>query len=359
MSEVTEAPVPLGDLSKIEDAKIRLNTINDFKNVLENATDSALVNSLQQESLAPLLEVLKSSDATFTSSSIEHQIRLAAVETLQRFTFNDAFKPLVDDLMRTILDLLRNDNEEIACVCLKIFIDLHKTYKTGIEAHMQPFLDIVLKIYQNMPETVRESFSNISLSSTAARLPRSAITQSPQVPNSPLNPSDPIETNPQVTSKTLNKSMNSFRVLTECPIIIVLLFSTYRQSVQTNLVSFTPAIIEMLSLQAPPAQDSPKLSAASAMRKQVFADFMLAQIKTLSFLAYVLRGFTSFMKKYTQIIPQFVLRLLHECPPEMSAARKVRIRNFYVKATSDHVGTARGYKAHSVYRLSQRIHRQD
>ncbi|ORY74856.1 FAT domain-domain-containing protein, partial [Protomyces lactucae-debilis] len=35
-----------------------------------------------------------------------------------------------------------------------------------------------------------------------------------------------------------------------------------------------------------------------------------------------LRGFTTFMRKYAPVIPGFVVRLLQDCPPEMSAARK-------------------------------------
>lgn len=46
-------------------------------------------------------------------------------------------------------------------------------------------------------------------------------------------------------AKTLPKSLFSFRVLTECPIIVVLLFSTHKQSVNDNLPVFVPLIVEV------------------------------------------------------------------------------------------------------------------
>ncbi|CCG81911.1 putative Histone acetylase complex subunit Paf400 [Taphrina deformans PYCC 5710] len=317
----------LEDLST-QEPKAQLISISDFRSAIEATADVQATNTLQTEALPRLLALLRDTPACFSSLDVEQQVRLAAIETLHRFTFNESFKPLTSDLMSVVLELLKNDNEEIACVCLKVFIDLHKAYKTSIEEFVQPFLDIVLKLYQNMPETVRESFNNLNSSGTTAtpstaRTTRAAAgNQSPQALNSPLPNVDAAEAAP--ASTTLNKSLYSFKVLTECPIIIVLLFSTYRQSVQTNLVLFTPAIIAMLSLQAPPAPKTvgSTTHASIILHRQVLAEFMLAQIKTLSFLAYVLRGFTAFMKKYAAAIPQFVLHLLNECPPEMSAARK-------------------------------------
>lgn len=314
----------LENLTKANDGKAQLAAVLEIKAQLDSTSDLQVSDKLQQDCLPQLLALLNETPLVVTSGAIEQQVRVATLETLQRFSFNESFKPLVNDLMRTTLDLLKNDNEEIACICLKLFIDLHKSYKTSIEEFVQPFLDIVLKIYQNMPETVKEAFSISQSTPATTRVTRTALTQSPQVPSSPSNAGELVENVPS-QNKMLNKSMHSFKVLTECPIIIVLLFSTYRQSVQTNLALFTPAIIEMLSLQAPSSKEflGKGITAASLARKQVLADFMLAQIKTLSFLAYVLRGFTAFMKKYAQAIPQFVTRLLLECPAEMSAARKV------------------------------------
>jgi transformation/transcription domain-associated protein len=243
--------------------------------------------------------------------------------------YDEDFRPHVERLMQCLLLILGRDNEETACACLKVFIDLHKSYKANIEDFVQPFLDIVLQMYKNMPETVKIAFDESSNKGKIADVKSDAPSvASPGLPLSPTGNADSAE----VTAKPLRDSLHSFKVLTECPIIIVLLFSTYRQSVQPNLLLFTPVIIDMLSLQAQPQAKQHDLGekskqavqlAPSLRSKPVYGDFVLAQIKTLSFLAYVLRGFTTFMKKYAPVIPGFVVRLLQDCPPEMSAARKV------------------------------------
>ncbi|CAG8680695.1 4640_t:CDS:2, partial [Paraglomus brasilianum] len=45
-------------------------------------------------------------------------------------------------------------------------------------------------------------------------------------------------------------------------------------------------------------------------------------IKTLSFLAYILRGCECELEQYSEDIPKFVIRLLQNCPPEASGTRK-------------------------------------
>lgn len=302
----------------------RLEALEEIKNVLAATSETQANNKSQHEILPSLFDLLDSTPIAYQGDSMDQQIRLAAVEALHLLRFDEDFKPMVHQLMTRILSLLKDDNEDIACVCLKIFIDLHKAYKTFIESFVQPFLDIVLKIYQGMPDAVKAAFEEDEVSKPIGIAPESTKTEhSPSAPLSPLVYSE----NVSASVKSLVKSSSSFRVLTECPIIIVLLFSTYRQIVQANLVLFTPAIIDMLSLSSPDSIAASVNEAsshhASPTRRQTFADFLLAQIKTLSFLAYILRGFTTYMKKYASVIPQFVIRLLQDCPADMSAARKV------------------------------------
>lgn len=56
--------------------------------------------------------------------------------------------------------------------------------------------------------------------------------------------------------------------------------------------------------------------------RSVYNDFIIAQVKTMSFLAYILRSYTTALRPFQNQIPDFVLRLLRECPPESSATRK-------------------------------------
>ena len=47
----------------------------------------------------------------------------------------------------------------------------------------------------------------------------------------------------------------------------------------------------------------------------------------MSFLAYFLRAYPDSLIEYRDRIPDFVIRLLQDCPPEASATRKVKNLN--------------------------------
>ncbi len=124
----------------------------------------------------------------------------------------------------------------------------------------------------------------------------------------------------------LIRSMQSFKVLTECPIIVVLLFQLYPRFLNQNIPKFMPLIVSTLGLQAP-------ISARNTHRT-AYVDFIAAQVKvcnystianrkTLSFLAYMLRGFADHLQPYRENIPKCVIQLLLNCPNESAATRKV------------------------------------
>lgn len=50
---------------------------------------------------------------------------------------------------------------------------------------------------------------------------------------------------PDAPAKVLAKSMYSFKVLTECPIIVVLLFQSYRRFATENIMKFIPLIFQV------------------------------------------------------------------------------------------------------------------
>ncbi|CAJ0886950.1 992_t:CDS:2, partial [Entrophospora sp. SA101] len=120
----------------------------------------------------------------------------------------------------------------------------------------------------------------------------------------------------------LADSLHSFKVLTECPIIVVLIFQSHRNVVNGNILNFLPLIIRTLSLQPRPqaeAHESAKargeifIGVAPGIRDRVkYTEFIVAQVKTLAFLAYVLRAYTAELSHYQDQVPEFIIRLLHD-----------------------------------------------
>ncbi|KAG0235555.1 hypothetical protein B0O80DRAFT_498171 [Mortierella sp. GBAus27b] len=269
-------------------------------------------------------DILMNGQPVFVSHALEQKLRGTILEIVHRFPHNDSFRQYAPDLLKLLMHLLRVENEDNAVICLKTIIDLHRSYKQILESQVQPFIDIVQEMYRNMEQTVKDNFDN----------PGTPLGQTPGGPSAltsprPVSPASELSDQP---SKVLAKSLFSFKVLTECPIIVVLLFQTHRQFVNPNIATFIPLIIQTLGLQASQQAEAQRLAAAhgevfvgvspAIRNRSVYTDFIVAQVKTMSFLAYILRGSANALRPHQNAIPDFVIRLLRDCPPEAAATRK-------------------------------------
>lgn len=143
------------------------------------------------------------------------------------------------------MSILRTDNEENGVTCMKILTALHKGYKAHLGGdHVTQFLELVTDLYKNIPSVVKDTFG---VNQTG-----SSNFQSPMSPSLVSDGDVSVATPGGAASRPLAKSLFSFKVLIECPIIVVLLFSTHRAMVPTLLPQFLPHVIEMLRIQALP-----------------------------------------------------------------------------------------------------------
>lgn len=302
--------------------------LRDSVEVYQNADYNRFLQAL----MPVLTKMLIEEQPVFDSNSEEQKLRNLYLEILHRLPQNDSLLPYASNLLETLMELLKKENEDNAVICLKIIIDLHRSYKHQLGNLVQPFLDIVQEMYKNMEQTVKDSFDSPGIVATPnVGTPVQPIVLVP--PSSrPSSPVSDVTTNEIAPNKVLAGSLHSFKVLTECPIIVVLLFQSHRHFVNDNIGNFVPLIIKTLGLQARPQAEAQE---AARVRGEIFVgvapgirdrakytEFIIAQVKTMSFLAYVLRAYTTALQEYQSMIPDFVIRLLQDCPPEASATRK-------------------------------------
>lgn len=251
------------------------------------------------------------------------KLRHCLLDILLRLQTNDTLKPMASNILDVVMEVVRTDNEDNGVLCMKIITVLHRAYKTQLLYQVQPFLDLVKEMFTNIPQVVNEVFGSESQNVTQTHAASSL--QSPKPPVSPATPgAEP--------TRPLQKATQSFKVLAECPIIIVLLYSIHKQVANDSLPQFIPHIMEMLNIQAPLQQkEHEKAQARGAVytgvapgikNRVLFGEFIVAQVKTVSFLAYTLRAFAPALKPYRQVIPENVVRLLQDCPCELTNARK-------------------------------------
>ncbi|ODV88694.1 hypothetical protein CANCADRAFT_52791 [Tortispora caseinolytica NRRL Y-17796] len=317
--------------------RTRLAAIMELKEISDKILPSPDYAQIVPLLVPALCSTLDSTPPSFNAATLEQRFKNTTILVLYRLPMDDNLQPFIPELINVLTNVIKTDNEENGTLSIKFLSSIFRSYKNAITDKVQPFLDLVCNIYRNMPAVVRESFELSSAATAtpgtapAATSPESAVNtfSSPWTASSPGISSDVIEGS---IGRPLAKAMYSFKVLTECPIIVVMLFTAHKEFIEPNLTVFIEQVIQMLRLEAPAqAEARPNAEAHNELytivspaikNRHLFGEFITAQVKTMSFLAYALRTFSSSLENYHKEIPEFVVRLLQDCPRELSASRK-------------------------------------
>jgi transformation/transcription domain-associated protein len=234
-------------------------------------------------------------------------------------------EPYAADIVDTLMELVRFENEDNAVLCMKTIMDLERHQTNATATRVQPFLDLIQEMFQMMEQVVNDTFdspTNHSHHNQPSQSPR------PGSPATTVSDSGAEKKDPPL----LAKGMQSFKVLAECPIIVVSVFQVHRGSVSANVKKFVPLIKGILLLQAKPQERAHAEAAARGevftgvckeiKNRAAFGEFITAQVKTMSFLAYLLRVYAQQLADFLPTLPGVVVRLLKDCPREKSSARK-------------------------------------
>ncbi|RPB12496.1 hypothetical protein P167DRAFT_506485 [Morchella conica CCBAS932] len=321
------------------DVKLKLQIAGELRDSIDVFTHVPTEYTKFLQKLMPVFFTILNGQPVFISTSPDQKLRNIILDTIHRFPFSpiEALEPYAVDLMTLLMNLVKTENEDNAVLCMKTIIDFQRNYQKQLTEKVQPFLDLIQEMFYMMPKAVKETFDNPS--STTGGTPGMPGTpgntgqnfQSPR-PMSPMNAGQDPGADPQQPTKMLVKGMQSFKVLAECPIIVVSLFQAHRSCVHKNVKLFVPLIQDMLQLQAGPQEEAHKHAKAKgevftgvspAIKNRVaFGEFITAQVKTMSFLAYVLRVYAQQLQDFLPKLPEIVVRLLKDCPRERSGARK-------------------------------------
>ncbi|KAI0120020.1 FAT domain-containing protein [Nemania sp. FL0031] len=318
--------------SKYEAACLLRDTLDHYSN--------GPVYSLFLSRVMPLIINILRGPCIFQNTSVEQKLRHCILEILHRLPTHQAptepFEQYAKEVVDLLMTLVRNDNEENATLCVKIISDIMRHQPKVLQDKVQAFLNLIQELFEQMEKVVKEQLDSTALPINATgppSTPGSTQTnfQSPR-PGSPVAPMTDLGQDLQQQSRPLLKGMQSFKVLSECPIIVVSVFQTYRNIIQQNVKLFVPLIKSVLCLQARAqelAHSEAKMKGTiftgvspSIRNRAAFGEFITAQVKTMSFLAYLLRQYSSQLADFLPTLPDIVVRLLKDCPREKSAARK-------------------------------------
>lgn len=114
------------------------------------------------------------------------------------------------------------------------------------------------------------------------------------------------------------------------------MLQTFKTTVQASLPAYLPVIFKFLKASPPPQAiwhgvisergQGPFVGVAptiiKAGKRSQYTDLIVAQVKIISFIAYVLRAQTFLVQPFVADIPPIIVRILKDIPPESSLARR-------------------------------------
>ncbi|XP_047310383.1 transformation/transcription domain-associated protein-like [Impatiens glandulifera] len=259
----------------------------------------------------------------------EHKLRNIVLEILNRLPHSEVLRPFVQDLLKVAMHVLTTDNEENGLICIRIIFDLLRNFRPTLENEVQPFLDFVCKIYQNFRLTVSHFFESGAVAPpalTTASLANNAFGSMGGEDNKLIDVSDPSALPSNfVGAGQLNSSTCSFKIVTETPLVVMFIFQLYSRLVQTNIPHLLPLMVVAISVPGP-EKIPPHL-------KGHFIELKGAQVKTVSFLTYLLKSFADYIRPHEESICKSIVNLLVTCSDSVSIRKELLVALKHVLGT--------------------------
>ncbi|GMF16786.1 unnamed protein product [Phytophthora lilii] len=117
-----------------------------------------------------------------------------------------------------------------------------------------------------------------------------------------------------VTDEPICSNLESFKTISELPLIIMLLFQCYPSYIESYIPVLVPLMMSALALRAP--------DTAATTHPSRYLHFLDCQVKTLSFVTYLLRGCANLMRPFQDAICENTVKLLVACPKDAFVLRK-------------------------------------
>ncbi|CAN7108366.1 unnamed protein product [Brassica rapa subsp. narinosa] len=289
----------------------RLEMVVEVRDSLEITHTADYSSFLKCYFKASSLILLKITKPQFVDN-LDHKLRNVVLEILNRIPHSEVLRPYVQDLLKVAMQVLTTDNEENGLICIRIIFDLLRNFRPSLENEVQPFLDFVRKIYQNFRLTVSDFLEEVKTEEAK--------------PVEIASPSDQsLSLTTHFRNGKINPSTRSFKIVTESPLVVMFLFQLYSRLVQTNIPTLLPLMVAAISVPGPE-------KVPSRMKHQ-FVELKGAQIKTVSFLTYLLKSYAEYIRPHEESICKSIVNLLVTCSDSASIRKELLVSLKHVLGT--------------------------
>ncbi|CAG5909553.1 unnamed protein product [Menidia menidia] len=312
MKKYLQFVAALTDANTPDETKLKM--MQEVSENFENVTSSPQYSTFLEHIIPRFLTFLQDGEVQFLQEKPTQQLRKLVLEIIHRIPANEHLRSHTKNILSVMFRFLEIESEENVLICLRIIIELHKQFRPPISQEIHHFLDFVKQIYKDLPKVVSRYFENpqVIAENTVPSPEMVGIITSVLVKTAPEREDSETRTHTIIPRGSL-----SLKVLAELPIIVVLMYQLYKLNIHNVVSEFVPLIMNTIMLQVSPQARQHKL-----YNKELYADFIAAQIKTLSFLAYIIRIYQDLVGKYSQQMVKGMLQLLTNCPPETAHLRK-------------------------------------
>eukprot|EP00798_Chlamydomonas_sp_ICE-L_P011537 gene11537-34249_t len=239
----------------------RITCANELREGLEVVFTQDYCNYLQAF-FKPFCEVLRNVPPQLTDSP-QHKLRNIVLDIISRLPQTDVFRPYVQETSDICMAVMQTDNQDNAIIAIKVAFDLQKTYKGSLEKHAGLLLDFACKMYSEFNATVKEFLLEPQLAASGE--PLLSTMGSPSV-----------------------SSVKSFKLLEATAV-------------------------------AGPSVDSLHPSLVTPY----YNDFRISQVKTMSFIMFLLRHHPEVMRPHSQVTADSLVQLLKSCPDSVPARKEL------------------------------------
>ncbi|XP_054454287.1 transformation/transcription domain-associated protein isoform X2 [Anoplopoma fimbria] len=312
MKKYLQFVAALTDANTPDETKLKM--MQEVSENFENVTSSPQYSTFLEHIIPRFLTFLQDGEVQFLQEKPTQQLRKLVLEIIHRIPTNEHLRPHTKNVLSVMFRFLEIESEENVLICLRIIIELHKQFRPPISQEIHHFLDFVKLIYKDLPKVVARYFENpqVIAENTVPSPEMVGMITSVLVKTAPEREDSETRTHTIIPRGSL-----SLKVLAELPIIVVLMYQLYKLNIHNVVSEFVPLIMNTIMLQVSPQARQHKL-----YNKELYADFIAAQIKTLSFLAYIIRIYQDLVGKYSQQMVKGMLQLLTNCPSETAHLRK-------------------------------------
>ncbi|GFR25610.1 hypothetical protein TNCT_594364 [Trichonephila clavata] len=296
----------------------KLKALQEVSQELETISTNPQYPQFLDHALRVFIKILQDGEPHFIAEHTVHQIRKLILEIIHRIPTNSTLLGHVKSILSLMFKLLEIENEDNILVVLRIIIEFHKTFRPQYSPEISQFLLYVKNIYKELPNHLNHIFEprpiqklkDINLT-TINPILEEIFTITTVFCDRRGSDASPEQFN------LIPRATKSLKALAELPIIVVLMYQLYKQNVHSDVEEFIPLIMSTISLQPTLQQrNNPNFN------KETFVDFMAAQIKTLSFLAYIVRIYQNVVNEHSSELARGMIGLLRLCPQEVAHLRK-------------------------------------